>query len=121
MTQLSSDLPVRDDLQRATFAAGCFWGVEAAFRELGGVLDVSVGYTGGATSDPTYEQVCGGSTGHAEAVEVIFDPAAVGYRQIVRPHQGGRRLPLLGLRGGALLLGYRVRLGHRLAEFHRSG
>jgi peptide-methionine (S)-S-oxide reductase len=69
--------------QVATFAAGCFWGVEAAYREIEGVLKTRVGYTGGQTSDPSYEQVCGHATGHAEAVEVWFDPAQVGYDRLL--------------------------------------
>jgi peptide-methionine (S)-S-oxide reductase len=75
--------PNLDGTQLATFAAGCFWGVEAAFREIEGVVSTRVGYTGGTTTDPTYEQVCSDTTGHAEAVQVWFDPAVVGYNELL--------------------------------------
>jgi peptide-methionine (S)-S-oxide reductase len=70
-------------LQRATFAAGCFWGVEASFRQLEGVVKTRVGYTGGNTADPDYGQVCSGMTGHAESVDVWFDPTVVSYGDLL--------------------------------------
>lgn len=69
--------------QTATFAAGCFWGVEAAFAQIPGVISAVSGYTGGTTQSPTYREVCGHRTGHAEAVEVTFDPGVVGYEQLL--------------------------------------
>ena len=91
------------ETQKAVFAAGCFWGVEAKFRAVPGVADARSGYAGGRLENPTYRQVCGGDTGHAEAVEVVYDPAAVSYDQLLEvfwnlhdPTQKNRQGPDVG-------------------------
>jgi len=69
--------------EKATFGAGCFWQVEAAYQELPGVIETAVGYEGGHVDNPTYEQVCSGTTGHAEVTQVTFDPDKVSYEELV--------------------------------------
>jgi peptide-methionine (S)-S-oxide reductase len=90
-------------MEKATFGAGCFWGVEAAFRQLKGVTATAVGYMGGKTENPTYQDVCTDTTGHAEVVEVTFDPAHIRYEQLLdifwqnhNPTQLNRQGPDIG-------------------------
>ena len=89
--------------EKATFAAGCFWGIEDAFRRVPGVLEAVSGYTGGHVPDPGYKMVCTDTTGHAEAVEVTYDPDQVGYEDLLRvfwqihdPTQVNRQGPDVG-------------------------
>lgn len=91
------------DTAKATFAAGCFWGVEDTFRHTEGVVDARVGYTGGHADEPTYQQVCSDTTGHAEAVEVIHDPEQISYPDLLEifwrvhdPTQVNRQGPDVG-------------------------
>jgi peptide-methionine (S)-S-oxide reductase len=71
-------------MEKATFGAGCFWGVEEAFRQVKGVASTAVGYMGGSFSNPTYEDVCTDQTGHAEVVQVEYDPAQVSYEELLQ-------------------------------------
>ena len=75
--------PMPEGLERAVFGLGCFWGAERLFWELPGVHSTAVGYAGGTTANPTYEDVCGGMTGHAEVVLVWFDPRQIGYKRLL--------------------------------------
>ena len=70
-------------IERATFGAGCFWGIEETFREVRGVVDTAVGFMGGSTENPTYPDVCTGKTGHTEVVQVTYDPGEVSYRDLL--------------------------------------
>jgi peptide-methionine (S)-S-oxide reductase len=90
-------------MEKANFAAGCFWQVEEAFQRVPGVVSTTVGYTGGEMPNPTYGDVCSGATGHAETLEVEFDPAQVGYEQLLDvfwqvhdPTQRNRQGPDIG-------------------------
>jgi peptide-methionine (S)-S-oxide reductase len=90
--------PFPEHLETAVFGLGCFWGAERAFWQIPGVWSTAVGYAGGSTPNPTYEEVCGGRTGHAEVVQVMFDPRQVSYADLLRvfweshdPTQGFRQ------------------------------
>ena len=74
---------IKQNMEQATFGAGCFWCVEAVFEQLDGVIDVRSGYTGGSTENPTYEDICTGKTGHAEVIQIDFDPSLIRYKKLL--------------------------------------
>lgn len=95
----------------AIFGAGCFWGVEQAFRQVDGVVETTVGYAGGRTDDPSYRDVCAGTTGHAEVVQVVFDPSRVSYHDLLEvfwsvhdPTQVNRQGPDVGSQYRSIIL-----------------
>ncbi len=119
-------------MAKATFGAGCFWGVEARFREIPGVLDAAVGYAGGAIANPSYEDVCSDDTGHAEVVEVTFDPARVDYATLVEefwrlhdPTQVNRQGPDVGTQYRSVIFVHddaqRVEAERSREDLERSG
>jgi peptide-methionine (S)-S-oxide reductase len=83
---MTTDTGTRTQTEKATFGAGCFWQVEEKFRQLDGVIDTAVGYEGGHVENPTYEQVCSGTSGHVEVCQVTFDPAKISYEQLVEKY-----------------------------------
>jgi peptide-methionine (S)-S-oxide reductase len=91
--------PFPEGLEQAVFGMGCFWGAERLFWQAGGVWTTAVGYAGGYTPNPTYEEVCSGSTGHTEAVLVVFDPAQTSYEEMLRIFWEGHD-PTQGMRQG---------------------
>jgi peptide-methionine (S)-S-oxide reductase len=118
--------------QTASFAAGCFWGVEARFREVDGVLDAISGYMGGVTENPTYKQVCGGDTGHAETVQVIFDNEKISYRELLdlffdmhNPTTLNRQGPDFGSQYRSAIFwhdeGQRLAASEKISEVNESG
>ena len=102
--------------EKAMFAAGCFWGVEAAFRQVEGVVDAAVGYSGGHTKDPTYKEVCADTTGHAEVVQLDFDPAVVRYEKLLEVFFGCHDPTQINRQGPDVGSQYRSAIFYHTAE-----
>ena len=106
-------------MERATLAAGCFWGVEEAFRTLDGVLETAVGYMGGETENPTYQLVCSGETGHAEVVALKFDPDLISYGQLLEKFWAQHNPTSLNFQGWDVGAQYRSAIFYHTDEQRR--
>ncbi|MBI2609973.1 peptide-methionine (S)-S-oxide reductase MsrA [Candidatus Giovannonibacteria bacterium] len=111
---------VTKKLKKATFAAGCFWQVEEVFRHLNGVKETRVGYTGGTFANPTYEDVCSGKTGHAEAVEVTFDPEVISFEELLENFWANHDPTLLNRQGDDIGKQYRSAVFFHTEEQEKS-